>query len=773
VTRVPLPPFLPSSLPPLLRRYTAAGTPAVILDGIIFSLLCGWGASPNIARALAVFLGTGAAYFLHGKYTYATQHGAKTAKGDPVPFAALQLMAGAINFAVFARILYALPQPAGLDGLLTAFVLGGLAGSCFHYFMLRRLLPVTAEERPDATQPAGRYKRTLLWLLIACIAAETARGHYQAVLQFPKLPYPLGPPDPDVWLYLTQTRQWLEGLSAHVPGAFFDHSVRHTNAPVGGITTPWTRPMIFLVSLAYFFMPHSLPMEVRLMLGATWLAPALGLAAIALLARAARAQFNSLHAAGFAGLLMVANPDTFNWYSPGDIDHHGLLSMLWCGALAVLMQDTISDLAALVLGAILGTTLWISPEGLLLAGAVYGVMGAEIVLSRTRAAATSRALVFAGLGGALAVTLAVFIEMPAGAILATPAYDTVSIVHVTLLWLTTAGAGLLALACRKNPGFGTRLASAAGAAALIAGCMFALYPKFFLGPFTDATSYYLEESLPNIGENKPLLSVSADDIVRDLMEPVLALALIGFALAHKKLRAARLRRLLLLLALLLATTGMTFIKIRWGYYLHPVAIVAIASTAASLGLLLRWPPLRRLAPKLLTRHAIPYVALWLAFIVMNVVIHQVQKPEPEDAGGPNCLSQVRYALQSQQLPPLLGGKDLVLFVSADAGGDALFFSPYSIIASNFHREGPALKELDDIAAMKTAAEARPMLAKRKVSALLVCPDDYAKTSWLHGLGATKTLPGWLKPAGEVRLFYPPDGIPPLPDAKPLLLKAKP
>lgn len=128
------------------------------------------------------------------------------------------------------------------------------------------------------------------------------------------------------------------------------------------------------------------------------------------------------------------------------------------------------------------------------------------------------------------------------------------------------------------------------------------------------------------------------------------------------------------------------------------------------------------------------------------------------------MSQIRYVVQTQQLQPLLGDKNLVLFAPEDAGGDILFFTPYRIIASNYHREGAGLKDVSLVFKAKSAQEAAPILKKRQVGAMLYCPAFQEKGSWLAA-GNTKKRPAWMVPVPGLNFMDDPG-------KKPLLFRVK-
>jgi hypothetical protein len=399
---------------------------------------------------------------------------------------------------------------------------------------------------------------------------------------------------------------------------------------------------------------------------------------------------------------------------------------------------------------------WVSPEALILIAAVYALLGAFALWQPKRMIA----LALTAFGTAIVSTGALFVEMPADKVLSTLTYDSLSIVQVALLWFCTAAAIGLTFIYRNKLTFGARFFAAAVAGAGVMVAMELLYPRFFLGPLADVDPFIFTGFLPRVGEARTLFTNTWDDICRELMEPALAAVLIIVALRQKHLRPQRRLTLLILSFLLTITTAMTLYQIRWAYYMHPVAIVAIAMLVSGATAMSKERPLVWL--RYVPRQGRAYIVLWLAFFTMNVMIRLYPSAVTESA---SCMSQVRYVIQTQQLQPLLGNNDSIVYAPEDAGGDMLFFTPYRIIASNYHREGTGLRDMRDISSATSAREAAPVLKKRQVSAMLFCPAFQEKTSWLQTLVDAKKRPAWLVPVNG--LYFMDD-----PGRKPLLFRIK-
>ncbi|HYD17702.1 MAG TPA: hypothetical protein VEF76_04400, partial [Patescibacteria group bacterium] len=80
-----------------------------------------------------------------------------------------------------------------------------------------------------AAEQNRRFRRRAVWGIFVFALVLGCSLRMIDVLAWPALSAPLGPSNPDVWLRLAQLRQWLAG------GDFFDHAIRNTNAPLGGV----------------------------------------------------------------------------------------------------------------------------------------------------------------------------------------------------------------------------------------------------------------------------------------------------------------------------------------------------------------------------------------------------------------------------------------------------------------------------------------------------------------------------------------------------------
>lgn len=756
-------PLIRAFLTPAFLRYLLVGGFGFVLDAGGMEILFHLGLDIHAARALSMTGAIGCTYLFHRFYTFTdSQRPAKTG-AQFTAFFVVQLAAAALNYGIFCAVLWLQPRvmPTPLPGLwqdvfnLFAVGAGVGAGLVFNFILLRMLVFKTAgkEQTNVATPKPGPGERCTLirrmawpgavWGLFGLALLLPAFERQHEVLSFPALDRPLRPADPDVWMRLTSVRQWLDG-------AFFDHAVKNTNAPAGGITTPWTRPLDALIALFYFFTPVALSANLRLMLAATWLPPLLCMISFGTIAAAAQRLFRGRHVLVCAALLLIVNTEVYDYFAPGDSDHHGLLSVLWCGVLLLVTGRMLSVAGAGLAGVLLGLMIWISPEALILTGLTFALLGGEALFRPEK----MRLLAAASFGAATMASLGLFVEIPGPEIISRLTYDSLSIVQVALLWLTATGCIVLDLLFREKLSFGARFCAASIAGSIVLLAMDMLYPRFFLGPLADVDSFIFTGFLPRVAEATPLFKGVPEDILRQVMEPLLAAGLLAGCLLNRKLRGEKRRRLLLLSLLLAGTFVLTMVQLRWDYYLQPVAIIAAAAllpavTAASPGK--EWGWMRHLP-----RSWRPYICLFLLYLGVSLAM-QIKPTKIPEAGI--CMAQMRYVIETQQLQPLLKDKDAIVFVPADAGGDVLFFTPLRIIASNYHREGAGLKDVRMIETASAPEAVNALLKKRTVNALLYCPGRYPPGSLLRDAAEGKRRPAWLAPVTGLRFMGIPGPVP--------------
>jgi len=199
------------------------------------------------------------------------------------------------------------------------------------------------------------FFRKYLWRSIACAlpAVVLLRGAWlrQAeVMHWPNLTREPALDDTNIWTRLEQARQWIAG------GDFYDRVLHDTNVAAEGVERLWSRLMDILIGFFHSFTPGTWADETRLMVAAAWLPAVLGIVAFALLARASLKRFNNWHVLFTLVFLLAVNPLT-GYFTPGDVDRHSIVIVMWCGVLG-LMLSPLTRRGAAVAGVMMGVMLW-------------------------------------------------------------------------------------------------------------------------------------------------------------------------------------------------------------------------------------------------------------------------------------------------------------------------------------------------------------------------------------------------------------------------------
>lgn len=589
--------------------------------------------------------------------------------------------------------------------------------------------------------PVSLRWRRGIWLTFGLILCIPLMIRLMDLANWPQLGAPLHPFNPDVWMRLAEVRQW-------ITDGFFNHAVSGTNAPIGGIESHWTRPLDFILAALYSVTPAKDTTELRLMLAAAWYPVLLSLAAAGLMTATAYRIFRHNHVLACTLLLFLCSPYMADYFKPGDADHHGLMSVLWCAVLALLAGGALQTRQAVATGILLGLITWISPEGMLIYAATLGVLGFDALLAGREDRHRLSAPAIAAVATALTVTTGLFVEIPADKIFTHITYDSLSLVHVVVFWVAAVAAAAIALCWRHIERRSVRIFTALAVCCAGGLAIYVAYPKFFMGPMADAHPYVFTDFLPAVSEARPLMATSFSSYFPTLLQPLLA----GLLLLSVLLRRRRLQRrqpLIILGTLMAVMLVLTLVQTRWNYYLAPVSVILCAGLLPSVSIATRR---FSFAP----RRWQPY--LWMAMIaayIMGSLAATMKTQVAGNAAGTGCMSEARYVIQTQQLQKLLGDKSDIFYTYEDVGGEMLFFTPYRIIASNYHREADGLRDLKHMRGAADIDSFHALLKKRKVDTLLVCP-VYHPRFFKQG----EALPAWLQPVDGMK-FYKPDGNMPL------------
>jgi putative flippase GtrA len=727
-----------------LLRYLATGGFAFLIDAGMTEAIVRMGGNVFVARAFAMTVAMCVAYMLHRRFTFSDSRLPVGMTAQFVGFVLCQLATGFLNYAVFYWLMHILPQPVGFFGRMFSICCGVGTGLVGNFVLLRFLVFPSAAFAEDSIRACRRLAVLYVGLVFFLFLGPVIK-HFILLHDFAWDKASYGMADPDIWMRLTQVRQWVTGSD------FFDHAMRKIDAPFGQITTPWTRPVDAILSFFYFLTPANMAVNARLLYAALWMSPLAAAVAAIFLARTALLRYRHTYVMFglFAFIFLV--PFFLGRFSPGDADHHGVLSMLWCAVIWLVAGSPLSRAKAALLGAILGLMLWISPEALAIIALVYGCLGCFALFRHAEA----KPLFIATLAAAAVSAVAVMVEMPFPDAVTRQVYDSISIVHVVLLGMT---AGLMGLLSSEKVGgldvWRGRAPLYVLAAAMVGAVMGVLFPKFLHGPLADVDPFIFKHFIPYVSEARPLWQMSVRQIF-EITYPVILAAIILFYAASPKASPfkKRQRLVLTLSAFLLITLAMVIWHVRWAYYLEPVAIVSIAAFLPGVSARAVGGPfgeVRRIGRRW------RFIVVFVFCCYLIYIGRFLCAPEPLGVATLCERGPLRMALQSGQLVEKLGDRPLIIYVPPDQGGDTVFFTPYRIVASNYHREGKGLADLYDLQTAHAAEDALPVLTKRQINALFYCPGTLPKSSWLRKMGEGEiSPPKWLKPVTGLK-FNPGD-----------------
>ena len=620
--------------------------------------------------------------------------------------------------------------------------------------------------KPGAADLAPALGLVLVWLLVQL---GLLLVHAPAALDG-------GLTGPDSYMRMVRVGELLQGEG------WYDGTIARSNAPHGE-TLHWSRPFdLLLILLALPAAPL-----VGLSGGLTWAAvlvsPLLQLACAAALVWAA-APLLGRGLAGLAALIFLLQPALLYAFLPGRPDHHGFLLLIFALSLGWTLRavsDPGSRRAALAAGALGGLALWASLE-LAIALAV-GILALALAWTVEGGDARRRQnLAYAGgLAGVLAVALGV--EGPASEVL-TVVYDKVSIVHLCFalllvgFWTVAALPARRGLLDRPTP----RLAFGLAGAAVAAACLHLLFPKVLGGPMVDVHPGIRDIWLDRVTEMQPVFPDSAKGLEQFLTlfgSGLLGLAFLACTLAGDPHWARQRARATLALAIAV-TLPLGLLHLRMAGFAALVLVIPLTELA---GRLLHWSGgIAALLPRALLRGLVLAGTVAGGLAAAQAVVPRDERgaTEPGTTVGeaaPSAGKACALPALAAHLTATQTETDLTLLALLDHGPELLYRTPYSVVATPYHRNGAAI--IDAHAAM-TAGEpeaARQILEARGIDLVLLCPQPVeelffsprpggaARGRTLYARLLTDRPPAWLHPvalppdlAAHFKLFAvgPPD-----------------
>lgn len=586
------------------------------------------------------------------------------------------------------------------------------------------------------------------WIWAGIIALLLTYGicHHLYLMGWPSKDVLISTLDSDVYIRLTKVRELM------ADGNLYNHSVVATNAPYGGIDTPWTRPLDFILIALAQFTPSDMPIEKRLLLVSNWYPLIIMGLIIWGSLKAAETGLKStikfaVLAVCVAGYALIT--PTYEYFIAGNADHHSLQALLWCISLWLILEKPTMRRAA-CLGLTMGLWTWISPESLFYVFTIIAVIGFMAIQKPSYSffpLVASLALTFVTIFGLM-------FEMPSSQILSTHSYDTLSIVYVTLFSFCAAGFFILHRWISKIPDKNYRFKITAGTVVALCLSFLVVFPKFVKGPMADVEPYVLTGFLTRIWEATPILSTGASIYLPNIYLPIVAL-LLSIRFFNKAP---------VLLPLMLIAIDINLLQLRGFYYLEILSMIVIAKYLPTYIYAIRR---KYHIQHLLLNPLGVMIALHLVIAGTLQLIPASKVFAPIEVQ--NCNSLAFQTVQNGALVKVLGNAPLNMESNIMGNSGIAFFTPYHYVAGFYHREGIGLEVKDKMMESPTLDSVRTLLKERQIKALFICPSPI-KDAWVNQYFNGNPLPKLDWVTINTDLEFPPEHIQ---TTKPLILMVNP
>lgn len=469
--------------------------------------------------------------------------------------------------------------------------------------------------------------------------------------------------------------------------------------------------------------------KAALLLWGTWISPVLLVVALAALAWGVRPW---LRGPAFLWLtVLVFTQSQFSGaFLAGRPDHHSLVTALLIGQIAwlyALLDERAGWKASAIAGILAGLQIATSVEGLISVLLVAIVLGLAWALYRRAVLGA-----FAAYLAAATLAIAAWLVWERGALFFAPAYDRVSIVHVTALGAGTAAFALLAAAMRgRDLATAARLGAFAAAGGLAAIAVALVYPAFFLGPWphldaaTRAWHAQISELQPLLPRDLPHTAQFFEQMTAPLLSIPLAIGLLRHGAP-----GARMAMLVSLVGLVLFG-ALALAQMRWAGELQAVTLLPWTLTTIHI---------------MRSAIAIPVAGRRLpvrSFVLAAALLLQMVPGfafAPDRKGG-EASSACPWDRASRALAARNFAPGEILLTEVWYGPDILWRTRLRVIGGPYEM-APALADTN-AALDGNEATAHAVIARRGISLLLVC--GVAAPGTFAGALERGRAPDWLKP----------------------------
>ncbi len=536
-------------------------------------------------------------------------------------------------------------------------------------------------------------------------------------------------------------------VELHTNGQWYDAQTTRTNAPIGE-TLHWTRPLDTILLAGAWLGSSVTDFREALEVWGRFISPFLLLVLAAVWYRGSRGILSNN---GFiiSLLLLPLLPLLDLSFAIGRPDHHSLLNLLFLTVLVLMFRIVTgpgSPRIALAAGVLSGVAIWISVEALA-ATTYFAAALALLWLWRGKPYLGHTVFFVAGLFAA--ISLALLIERPPSQWV-TPIYNSISVVHWTLAAAAAISWAFIAVAVKNVGGDGgarLRLAGVLAGALVPALTTALLFPEFYLGPFVEYDSQFLNQWLQPITEYSVLLPTSragAGLLIDELGPAFIAIVYV----LHRMRRGGQPERQLMALLLFgfVCFVPLALVSARWTVYAQALAwlpwtmaAVALFNSNPKIAVLKRRIPLRA-----------PAVGIFVTAPALLALAITPAAPTNPISVAPQCDWHQMATYLSERHAGEQGSEQLLL-TDIFKGPMFVWSTPYNVVGAPYGNT----QSLDDTFGFFGALdEIYPLeiVTRRKIDLVLVCRGSAERI--YYGTADPGTMytrlsdgapPNWLEP----------------------------
>ena len=505
---------------------------------------------------------------------------------------------------------------------------------------------------------------------------------------------------------------------------WYQHFNARINAPLGSDTHGWTQVISLLLISGTLVLDLIMPLSKALYIWGF----VLPMLCNAIAAYAMLWAIKSLNPTNFQKLFIIAafllNPFLSSLFVPLNVDYDFLLitlSIIYWGCLLRLIVNN-KNIWAISVAILAGIGLWTSISFIIIVfiGLIF-IAGLSVVQNRMSIATLNVLLVVLCMMLALAIRLE-------HRYFFTVAYDIVSIVHLTFFLLILIGTNIYAV-CNRESKKSVKIIFILTLLVIIFFLMNYLFPGFYYGPYNQVSPYLLQFFFPVISEfYSPFTIDSAVALA------VLCYFIIGVGFFYYRYldnQPLELPQILLLWAAI-ATISFTIFMYRWNEFSSPLTILLVSFFVASCCN-------KKMSNYL--RLAIVGAMVFMPSAILSLGNDFVPLAHLQ------CQQQFHKMIEDNFLELPQFTHDKTLFVHSNYGPLILFYTHYSIVATNDHHNPEGVK--DSFTFFKSdESAAKKIIAKRQIDLILLCQAEHPvqfdpnQSQWLQPIVLPEKYPLW-------------------------------